>query len=302
MDVRKYDVILRAAELGNLTKAGEDFGYTQSAVSHMIKAVESEFGFRVFLRGHDGVSLTEEGRRIMPQLREIVKWNERLTQTVSSLNGLISGTLRVGSFISTAIHWLPQILKRFREDYPNINIEITEDGTDMLEAAIEEGRVDLAIMAFRPGQSFEHHVLYIDHFMAILPPEHPMASRPVFPVDAFNGEDFVTVTNSYDYMTSTILEEYSLKPRIIFSSRDERTVFSMVGNGLGVSILPEMVMRGWSGNAVARPLQPEITRELSICMPSFREASPACKHFVGYLKKMVSKDGSVKDIPPGAKL
>ena len=60
MDARKYEVIIKAAECGNLTRAGEDFGYTQSGVSHMIKAVETEFGFRLFLRGRGGVALTEE--------------------------------------------------------------------------------------------------------------------------------------------------------------------------------------------------------------------------------------------------
>ena len=132
MDARKYEVIIKAAECGNLTRAGEDFGYTQSGVSHMIKAVETEFGFRIFLRGRGGVTLTEEGSRVLPYLREIVKWNERLTQTVSSLSGLITGTLRIGSFSSIAAHWLPQIIKRFQSDYPNIKIEITEGGTDAL--------------------------------------------------------------------------------------------------------------------------------------------------------------------------
>ena len=152
MDARKYEVIIKAAECGNLTRAGEDFGYTQSGVSHMIKAVETEFGFRIFLRGRGGVTLTEEGSRVLPYLREIVKWNERLTQTVSSLSGLITGTLRIGSFSSIAAHWLPQIIKRFQSDYPNIKIEITEGGTDALEAALEEGAADLAPLTVPPGR------------------------------------------------------------------------------------------------------------------------------------------------------
>ena len=100
MDTRKYEVIIKAAECGNLTKAGESFGYTQSGVSHMIKGVEEEFGFRIFMRGRDGVSLTTEGERVLPFLREIAKWNESLGQTVSAINGLIRGQLRIGSFTS----------------------------------------------------------------------------------------------------------------------------------------------------------------------------------------------------------
>ena len=91
------------------------------------------------LRGRGGVTLTEEGSRVLPYLREIVKWNERLTQTVSSLSGLITGTLRIGSFSSIAAHWLPQIIKRFQSDYPNIKIEITEGGAG--NSILEAGRL-----------------------------------------------------------------------------------------------------------------------------------------------------------------
>lgn len=302
MDARKYEVIIKAAECGNLTRAGKDFGYTQSGVSHMIKAVETEFGFRIFLRGRGGATLTDAGSRVLPYLREIVKWNERLTQTVGSLNGLITGTLRIGSFLSIATHLLPQIIKRFQNDYPDIKIEITEDGTDALEAALEDGTADLALMACQPGRNFEHYALYSDPFLAILPPDHPLASRSEFPLEAFNGEDFVIVTHSYDYAASRILEEHSLTPHIKFTSRDERTIYSMVENGLGVSILPELVMRGWVGRAVTLPLKPSVTRELAICLPSFAEASPACKRFIAYVKKMVARDGSVHALPEGTKI
>ena len=172
---------------------------------------------------------------------------------------------------------------------------------EALEAALEEGAADLALMTCQPGRGFEHYALYSDPFLAILPPEHPLATRGEFPLEAFNGEDFVIVTHSYDYATSRILEEHSLTPNIKFTSRDERTIFSMVENGLGVSILPELVMRGWSGRAVTLPLKPGVTRELAICLPSFAEASPACKRFVAYVKKMVARDGSVRELPEGEK-
>lgn len=302
MDARKYEVIIKTAECGSLTKAGEYFGYTQSGVSHMIKAVETEFDFRIFLRGRDGAKLTDEGSRVLPCMREMVKWNERLMQTVGAINGLIAGTLRIGSFSSIAVHWLPQIIKRFQNDYPDIKIEITEGGTDALEAALEEGTADLAFMTCQPGRGFERYVLCSDPFLAILPPEHPLASRGEFPLEAFNGEDFVIVTHSYDYAASHILEEHSLTPRIKFTSRDERTIYSMVENGLGVSILPSLIMQGWAGRAVALPLKPRVTRELAICLPSFAEASPACRRFVAYVKKMVARDGSVRALPEGEEI
>lgn len=295
MDTRKYEVIIRAAECGNLTKAGEVFGYTQSGVSHMIKSVEAEFGFKIFMRGRSGVSLTADGENVLPCIKEIVKWNERLSQVVSSVNGLICGTLRIGSFTSIAIHWLPKIIKRFQEDYPNISVDITEGGSEALEDALEDGAVELALMTAQPGRKYERYLLKKDLFFAILPQDHPMAGDGSFRLEAFNGADFILVTPGYDYDTNRILERYSLTPNIKFTSHDERTVFSMVENGLGVSILPDLVMRGCSGRALALPLEPEVYRELSLCVPSFDGVSPACKRFIKYIKKMVLPDGSIRE-------
>lgn len=295
MDIRKYEVIIKAAECGNLTKAGESFGYTQSGVSHMIKSVEEEFGFRIFLRGRDGVSLTPDGERVIPALREIVKWNESLGQTVSAINGLIRGQLRIGSFTSIAIHWLPKIIRRFQENYPNISIDITEGGISALESALEEGAVDLTFMSVQPGRSFDRILLRKDPFLAILPKGHPMAGEKKFPLEAFNGVDFILVTHGFDYDTNRILKKYSLTPSIKFTSHDDHTVFSMVENGLGVSILPELVMRSYSGRGVTLPLVPEVSRDLALCVPSFADASPACRRFIEYVKKMISADGSVRE-------
>ncbi|MDO5115045.1 MAG: LysR family transcriptional regulator [Synergistaceae bacterium] len=294
MDTRKYEVIIKAAECGNLTRAGEAFGYTQSGVSHMIKGVEDEFGFRIFLRGRSGVSLTPEGARVVPILREIAHWNESLGQTVSAINGLISGVLRIGSFTSIAIHWLPMIIRRFQQDYPNISIDITEGGIHSLESALEEGTVDLTFMSVQPGREFDRIILKKDPFLAILPKGHPMEGEKSFPLEAFNGQDFILVTHGFDYDTNRLLKEYSITPVIKFTSHDDHTVFSMVENGLGLSILPELVMRSYAGRGVALPLEPEVCRELGLCLPSFSEASPACRRFIEYAKKMIAPDGSIR--------
>ncbi|MDO4559878.1 MAG: LysR family transcriptional regulator [bacterium] len=295
MDIRKYEVIIKAAECGNLTKAGESFGYTQSGVSHMIKGVEEEFGFRIFLRSRDGVKLTPDGERVLPILREIAKWNESLGQTVSAINGVIRGVLRIGSFTSIAIHWLPKIIRRFQRDYPNISIDITEGGISTLEGALEEGAVDLTFMSLQPGRSFDRIHLRKDPFLAILPEGHPRAQEKSFPLEAFNGEDFILVTHGFDYDTNRLLKEYAITPKIKFTSHDDHTVFSMVENGLGVSILPELVMRSYGSRGVALPLEPAVCRDLALCVPSFAEASPACRRFIEYVKKMVAPDGSIRE-------
>lgn len=293
MDIRKYEVIIKAAECGNLTKAGEAFGYTQSGVSHMIKGVEEEFGFRLFLRSRDGVTLSSDGERVLPCLREIAKWNEQLGQTVSSIKGVLSGTLRIGAFTSISFYWLPQIIKRFQRDHPNINVEITEGGIGRLEAMLDEGSVDITFMSAQPGRLYDRYILKKDPFLAILPLDHPMAAAKSFPLEMFNGSDFILLTRGFDYDTNRILQKYSLTPNIKFTSHDDHTVFSMVMNGLGISILPELVMQAYRGRAAMVPLEPAVCRDLAMCVRSFDEVSPACRRFMDYAKAMVAPDGSI---------
>ena len=282
MDIRKYEVIIKAAECRNLTKAGEFFGYTQSGVSHMIKVVEEELGFRVLNRSRSGVSLTPEGERIIPVLREIARWNENLVQIAADINGLVCGNLRVGVFSSVAIHWLPRILRDFQADYPHISIDIIEGGSEDMRDKLSNGEIDLALMSIQPNFGFEAQVLKVDSFFAVLPHEHPLAKKAHFPLEAFNGSEFILV-------------EYSLEPNIKFTSNNEHAVVSMIESGLGVSILPELVVRSYHENVSVLPLSPEVSRKLGICVTSFDELSPACRRFCRYVRKTVAPDGAMTE-------
>lgn len=295
MDIRKYEVIIKAAECRNLTKAGEFFGYTQSGVSHMIKVVEEELGFRVLNRSRSGVSLTPEGERIIPVLREIARWNENLVQIAADINGLVCGNLRVGVFSSVAIHWLPRILRDFQADYPHISIDIIEGGSEDMRDKLSNGEIDLALMSIQPNFGFEAQVLKVDSFFAVLPHEHPLAKKAHFPLEAFNGSEFILVKRGYDDDIYKILAEYSLAPNIKFTSNNEHAVVSMIESGLGVSILPELVVRSYHENVSVLPLSPEVSRKLGICVTSFDELSPACRRFCRYVRKTVAPDGAMTE-------
>ena len=288
MDIRKYEVIIKAAEYKNLTKAGEFFGYTQSGVSHMIKGVEAEFGFRVLNRSRSGVSLTPEGKMIIPALREIARWNENLDQITADINGMACGNLRVGVFNSIAVHWLPQILKNFQANHPHVSIDIVEGGSEELHDKLSGGEIDLALMSIQPDFVFESQMLRTDPFCAVLPQGHPLAKAGRFPLEAFNGTDFILVKRGYDDDIYKILTDYSLEPNIKFTLNNEQAVISMVEKGLGISILPGLIMQNCRENVSALSLSPEVSRKLGVCVRSFDELSPACRRFCRYVREAAS--------------
>ena len=118
MGLRKWNVFLAVVDSGSYTKAGEELGYTQAGITQMMKSLEKEVGFPLFHKGHQGVSLTKEGVALLPAIRYLLAANESLNQEISFLTGVRTGTLKIGTYTSCSIHWIPGIIQTFRKEYP----------------------------------------------------------------------------------------------------------------------------------------------------------------------------------------
>ena len=118
MSLAKFEIFSTVVELGSLTKAGETLGLTQSAVSHAIASLESEWGFSILTRGRAGINLTSNGEHVLRYIHEILKWNEEMVQEIANIKGLEIGIVRIGTFSSVSIQWLPEILGNFNEILP----------------------------------------------------------------------------------------------------------------------------------------------------------------------------------------
>ncbi len=288
MDIRKYEVFLKAAECGNFTKTGETMGYTQSGVSHMMKDLETEMGFPLFIRKRTGVTLTAEGERIIRIVREMVKWDEQLRQTVSSIRGLETGEISIGTFFSVSVNWLPRIIKRFQEEHPGIHVHLMEGGMHEIEEWLSEGRVDLGFFSYQTHHDFDWIPLKRDRLLAVLPAE-TSASEPL-PLGYFEGQPFIMSAAGFDYDIHRILEENGVTPRTEFSSMDDYAIVAMVENELGVSILPELVLAGHSDRVTTRELSPAAYRTLGIALPSIKELSPAAGKFIDCTKRVLEEN------------
>ena len=126
MDIKKLIVLLAVVDCGSFTKAGEKLGYTQSGITHMMKSLEQDVGFPLFTKGHHGVTLTKAGQTLLPSIRNLMAANETLYQEISFLKGAKKGILKIGSFSSCSMHWLPRIITNFQKQYPEIRFEIME--------------------------------------------------------------------------------------------------------------------------------------------------------------------------------
>ena len=114
MDSKKLEILMTAADLGSFTKASEVVGYTQSGLTHMMDALEKEVGFPLLQRSHNGISLTEQGLQLMPAIREFLRANANLENQIRTISEQKSEVIRIAAYASIAMHWMPEILYRFR--------------------------------------------------------------------------------------------------------------------------------------------------------------------------------------------
>jgi DNA-binding transcriptional LysR family regulator len=289
MSMNKYEAFVRAVELGSLTRAAEALGVTQSAVSHMIGSLEEEFGFSLLRRGRSGAVPTADGERVLPAIRGMLNHSEQLSQIVASIRGLDSGTVRIGTFTSVAVHWLPGMIKAFQADYPNVEIKLMNGDYHDVEQWLAEGSVDLGFVALPSRPEFRIVPLIEDRLLAIVPRDHRLASLPRFPMAEVENEPFISLLESSDQDARRALEKLGLKPKVRFTTKDDYAIIAMVEQGLGISIMPELLLGGRSDNVCVMELQPGASRTLGLAIPGADRAGPATLRFADYVADWVKK-------------
>ena len=290
MDIKRWKVMLAVDDYGSFTRAGEALGYTQSGVTQMMKALEKEVGFSLFIKGKKGAVLTPEAQSLIPYVRALLSADEVVHQEISALKGTPTGTITIGTYLSCSIHWIPEIIQKFRESHPNIVFKVIEGAEDDLPDWIQERRVDIGFLSHQEGHHFQFLPVMDDELFAVLPKGHSLEDCSAVPMEKFTGAPFVTTEYAPGSDIYRILKEFHIKPDIRFLSINEFSVLSMVEHGLGITILPGLLLRGQTGSFVKRRLEPRSFRRLGLGYSSYDDLSPASRIFLEYAKSFLLDD------------
>ncbi len=284
MDIQKYLSFVKTVETGSFTRAAQALNYSQSGISRMIGELERECGVTLLERGRGGVRLTSDGVKLMPSIRALVADYEKMQMQIDELNGLQSGLIRIGTFSSVATHWLPNIIREFRRDYPRIDYELLLGDYTEIEEWLAEGRVDCGFLRLPTVRDFRTEFLEQDELMAIIPEGHRLAECERFPFSALCDEPFMLLEKGAKAEIAQIFERCGLTPRVQFTTWDDYAVMSMVESGLGISILPRLILRRASYRIIAKSLEVPAYRKIGIALRARSTASPAVRRFLDYLK------------------
>ena len=205
-------------------------------------------------------------------------------QVSAEIHGLDVGDITIASYSSISTHWLPQIVKKFRQGYPNIRIHLMEGIRQEVKKWMEDSGADIGFLSWGDDLTgYDWIPLAEDRMLAVLPKNHPLAGNDSYPLMRCSDEDFIMPALGRDDDVAALFEKFQIEPRILFSTLENYATISMVEKGLGVSVMHELITRNWQSNVAMLPLEPPQSIKLGMVVPSMENASPAVRKFAEYV-------------------
>lgn len=279
----KYLAFVRTVERGSFTKAAEDLHYAQSSVSKMIADLESEWGMTLLERSKSGVCLTSAGEQLLPYLRKALCGYDELEGQILRMQGLETGTVRIGTFSSVAINWLPNIFSKLRRDYPGIGYEMLLGDYDEVERWIADGRVDCGFLRLPTEGKFDTIPLTQDEYKVILPVGHPLAEKETIGINDLNNQPFLLLEHGGKTEVTELLNACHVTPDIRFTTWEDFAIMAMAEKGLGIGILPDLILRRVPYRIEIRSLAEPYYRSVGLAMKDSDHLTPAVRKFIEYL-------------------
>lgn len=283
MSLYSYEIFNTVVECGSFVKAAEILNLTPSAISHTISNLEKKFGFKILIRNKSGVKLTLNGENLLPYIQSILKLNENLNQEISKISNLLSGIVRIGTISSINISWIPHIVKNFRKLYPNIEVQIFQGGYGDVINWMKNYTIDIGFVSKTAlknknlDNDFDFTSIYKDRLMCITPPNWFSKNKKFITFDEILDKEFIIQYQDFDEDTNELFKKNNLSILSNFKMQDDFSIFAMVENGFGVSIVPELVTNNKIANVNCYPLNPSEYRTIGIITNDFQYITPATK-------------------------
>lgn len=291
MDTKKVKALLRSIELGSLSAAADELGYTQSGLTHMMNALEDEFGLNILIRNKTGVHFSPAGQELLSDLRNLLEASETLEKNIEAMRERSFSSIRIGAYSSVARTWLPAILENYKFLSPDTDLSLSMQDIREQYNAVKNEELDCAIVSYQPTlmTGLVWTPLRDDELVAILPGKYS-AEEGAFPIDYFAGMDFFMPSGGFELDIMPVFNGVNPKsmPNFRYSNMEDAAIVSMCSHGLGVSILSRLIMQNASENIAVVSLSPKAYRRLGIISKERRQNDKAIKSFIATAQETLS--------------
>ncbi|HPW53968.1 MAG TPA: LysR family transcriptional regulator [Erysipelotrichaceae bacterium] len=290
MDSRKLEILLKAVEAGSFSKASEVVDYTQSGLTHLMDSLEKEVGFKLLKRSHNGIRLTEKGKELLPAIREFLQANANLENKIKEISHNENEVVRIAVYASMAMHWIPEILYRFKRICPAVNVDVrmVDHALEPFEL-LEKGQTDLIFASTQDFNFCNWIPLYKETLYAILPKDYPLKDADSFPITEFSGKDFLMPYGRFDIDVNRAFEPMGVQANIKSFLIDDETLIRMVSKKLGLSMMSELMIRGRTDDVLCVPISPPSYRELGMATHIKRKDTVTIKKLKDCVLKYISE-------------
>lgn len=286
MTLLSYEIFYTVAHEKSFQKAAKLLNMTPSAISHAIAGMEQELGFTLFIRSKNGTVLTSNGEAIYPHILEVLNSNEYLMQSVSQLKGLQAGTIKVGCFNSVCTAWMPAIMTAFRIKYPEISVNVFQGTYADVEIWLKNGTIDVGFLSESCAKDFYYTSLYKDRLLCLTPKDFPVNNPAYITIEELENQAFVFQREACDTDVQAFLDKYHISVKTNHHVIDDQSTVALIEAGMGIGIMPEILVKKMSSNINAYALYPEEYRTICLATAHPHNMSPAVNQFIKFVNAM----------------
>lgn len=282
--VQRYVAFCKIMEYGSFTRAAEALGYTQAAVSQMVASLENEFSLKLLIRTRGGVKLTPEGKQLYPFIMRTMAAGREMNEKAHEISGLNAGEVRIGIFPSISQHILPQVIKRFRTLYPEINFVLSQGDNKSIPQMLKSGAIDFAFVYPAAATGFETKVLAHEKILAVVPENHRLAGADTVLLEKFADDPLILMEEGGKFNTIfDSFQQIGKVPNVKYRIQDDATILAMVEAGLGITFLSSMALEHTTYKFRKILTMPSIERIIAVAYENPAFLSIASKRFINFL-------------------
>jgi len=278
MNLMHWRLLVAVADHGSITAAAERVGMTQSAASQAMAAMEATLGAQLFARESRQTLPTALGLQVIEQARVMLGALQAIRSTVEEARPMLRGTIRIASFPLVLAAFLPPLLRRFNQLYPGIEVTALEVTDDEVNTLLNANLIDLGVV-LNPPPERKATVLGRDNWVAVLPMGHAFsrrAAQATVALEELAEQPFVLATGGCTVNARSLSVEAGLALRDVrVEVREWNSAFSLVREGVGVTLVPEMTLPAQRQGLRVMPLTVPVHREFALVGSATRPPSDA---------------------------
>lgn len=286
MNLMHWRMVVAVADTGNITRAAERVGMTQSAASQALALIEQTLGVQLFSRENRQTLPTAIGLSVIEHARSMVGALESIRSTVDAAKGVQRGTIRLASFPMVLATFLPPLLRQFRRLYPGIEVVALEVSDDEVESLLTAGLVDVGVV-LNPAPERKAGRLGCDAWVAVVSAGHSLARRSVeegVTLAELAQQPFVLATGGCSTNARSLARDIGLQLEDVrVEVREWNSAFTLVRENIGVTLVPEMTLPSQLQGLRVMPLKPRIDREFALVAAPGKPPSSAVQALLAML-------------------